>query len=92
MVPPVNARRRGVQQWSPERRRLNANYLDDPDPLIAVMTRVNRDDPILGNSALDAWPTPATRSSPKAPAIASDCRDTVPCWAPTEVVERQTVS
>ena len=53
MVPPVNARRRGVQQWSPERRRLNANYLDDPDPLIAVMTRVNRDDPILGNSALD---------------------------------------
>ena len=38
------------------------------------------------------WPTPATRSSSKVPAIASDSRHTAPFWAPTEVIDRQTVS
>ena len=32
------------------------------------------DDPILGNSALDAWTTPATKSSSRAPDTASDSR------------------
>ena len=39
-----------------------------------------------------AWPTPATRSSSRAPAIASGCRHTAPFWAPTEVIDRQTAS
>ena len=42
MVPLANAHRSGAWQWSPERKRLYANYLDDPNHLIAVTARANR--------------------------------------------------
>ena len=42
MVPLANAHRSGAWQWSPERKRLYANYLGDPNHLIAVTARANR--------------------------------------------------
>ena len=50
------------------------------------------DDPSSATAPWTAWPTPATRSSSKAPAIASVSRHTALYWAPTEVIDRQTVS
>ena len=41
---------------------------------------------------LIAWPTPATRSSSKAPAIGNDCRHTVPCRARKQEIGRETTN
>ena len=50
------------------------------------------DDPILGNSARTARPTPATRSSSRAPATGNGCPHTVPCSATREVIDRHTIT
>ena len=50
------------------------------------------DDPILGNSASTGWPTPATRSSSKAPAIENDYRRTARYWAPKGVIDLPTTT
>ena len=42
MVPLANAHRSGAWKWSPERKRQYANYLGDPNHLIAVTARANR--------------------------------------------------
>ena len=42
MVPLRNAHDSGAWAWTPERKRLYANYLDDPQHLIAVTARANR--------------------------------------------------
>ena len=42
MVPLGNAHDSGAWQWSPERREQYANYLDDPQHLIAVTASANR--------------------------------------------------
>ena len=42
MVSLADAHRSGAWQWSPELKRLYANYLDDPNHLIAVTARANR--------------------------------------------------
>ena len=55
MVPLANAHRSGAWQWSPERKRLYANYLDDPNHLIAVTARANRS---KGARGPEEWQSP----------------------------------
>ena len=55
MVPLANAHRSGAWQWSPERKRLYANYLDDPNHLIAVTARANRS---KGSRGPEEWKPP----------------------------------
>ena len=55
MIPLANAHRSGAWQWSPERKRLYANYLDDPNRLIAVTARANRS---KGAKGPDQWKPP----------------------------------
>ena len=55
MVPLANAHRSGAWQWSPERKRLYANHLGDPNQLIAVTARANRS---KGTKGPDEWKPP----------------------------------
>ena len=55
MVPLANAHRSGAWQWSPERKRLYANYLDDPNHLIAVTARANHS---KGAKGPEEWQPP----------------------------------
>ena len=57
MVPLANAHRSGAWQWSPERKRLYANYLDAPNHLIAVTARANRS---KGARGPEEWKPPDT--------------------------------
>ena len=50
------------------------------------------EDPILGNSALDAWPTPAIRSSSRDPATGNVFPHTGPCWGPQGVIDQTTAT
>ena len=51
------------------------------------------DGPMLGNSApWTGWPTPATRSSSKAPATENDYRRTGRYWASKGVIDQQTAT
>ena len=55
MVPLANAHRNEAWQWSPERKRLYANHLGDPNQLIAVTARANRS---KGTKGPDEWKPP----------------------------------
>ena len=55
MVPLANAHRSGARQWSSERKRQYANYLDDPNHLVAVKARANRS---KGARGPDDWKPP----------------------------------
>ena len=52
MVPLANAHQSGSWQWSSEQKRLYANYLTDPNHLIAVTARANRS---KGARGPDEW-------------------------------------
>ena len=51
----VDVQRRGAWQWSSERKRLYANFLDDPNHLIAVTAGANRS---KGAKGPDEWKPP----------------------------------
>ena len=55
MVPLANTHRSGAWEWSPERKRMYANYLDDPNHLIAVTARANRS---KGARSPEEWQPP----------------------------------
>ena len=58
MVPLATAHRSGAWQWSPERKRLYANHLDDPNHLIAVTARANRSKGAKGAKGPEEWKPP----------------------------------